>query len=102
MSARPDVCLGGIPSLDEVIALVRSRIALLAPGAVSEHESDDTPLLQGGFDLDSVALIELITDLEKRLGFEFLEADLRTRTFASLRALAQVIILRLSTRPDSR
>ena len=75
---------------------------MLSPGTVSAHHSDDTPLLEGGFDLDSVALIELITDLEKQLGFEFLEADLRARTFASLRALAQVIILRLGTRPDSR
>ena len=103
MNATADICGDGhCASLDEVIALLRSAIARLQPGTASEHVPDDTPLLQGGFNLDSVVLIELITDLERRLGFEFLETDLRTRTFASLRSLAQVIVLRLGARSDTR
>jgi acyl carrier protein len=96
MSASPDICLdSSCASLDEVIVLLRRSIAALQPGATPEPLPDDAPLLRDGFNLDSVTLIELIADLEKRLGFEFLESDLRTRTFASLRSLAQVIVLRL-------
>jgi acyl carrier protein len=102
MSASPDICRDATcVSLDEVITLLRRSIAALQPGVTPELFPDDAPLLQDGFGLDSVTLIELIADLEKRLGFEFLESDLRMRTFASLRSLAQVIVLRLRARVET-
>ena len=85
-------------SVEEIVALLKRLIAELQPGIAPESVQEDVPLVEGGLDLDSVAVIELITDMERRLGFEFLETDLRMRTFRSLTTLAEVIVLRLRCR----
>jgi acyl carrier protein len=45
--------------------------------------------------MDSVALIELISAVEARFGFMFVDSDLVSSTFASLRALSEVIAKRI-------
>jgi acyl carrier protein len=45
--------------------------------------------------MDSVALIELISAVEVRFEFAFVDSDLVSTTFASLRALSEVIAKRI-------
>ena len=61
------------------------RIEDIAPGA---------PLLGDGLNLDSLALVELISLVEESFGIEFGEHDLNMEAFASLRNLAAVIAAR--------
>lgn len=58
------------------------RIEDIDPGA---------PLLGDGLNLDSLALVELISLVEDSFGIEFGERDLNMESFASLRNLAAVI-----------
>jgi acyl carrier protein len=46
--------------------------------------------------IDSVAMIELISAIETRFEFAFLDSDLVQPTFANLRALAGVIARRIA------
>ena len=52
---------------------------------------ETTPLFEGGMELDSFAIVELITLIEKRYRFEFTDADLRPEHFADLRSLADLV-----------
>jgi acyl carrier protein len=85
------------PCVDDVVATLKLSLVAapdlhLTLADIDEHAA----LFEGGLGLDSVMLIELITDIETRLKFEFLEEDLRMRSFKSLRTLAQVIVERLA------
>lgn len=51
--------------------------------------------------MDSVGMIELISAVEDRLDFVFVDADLVPSTFASLRALSEVIAERMSSRTSA-
>lgn len=53
------------------------------------------PLLDGGLNLDSVKVIELVAALEERLVFQFEDTDLRTRSFQTVGSLAAVVAARL-------
>jgi acyl carrier protein len=61
------------------------RIEDIDPGA---------PLLGDGLNLDSLALVELISLVEESFGIEFGEHDLNMESFASLRNHAAVIAAR--------
>jgi acyl carrier protein len=54
----------------------------------------DAPLLEEGLGLDSLAIVELITLIEDKYGFEFGEDDLNMDAFANLRSLARVVAAR--------
>jgi acyl carrier protein len=49
------------------------------------------PLFEGGLELDSFAIVELISLVESRFGFEFSPDDLGPRHFESLNALARLV-----------
>jgi acyl carrier protein len=55
-------------------------------------------LVDGGLDLDSVGLVELIAVLEERLGFQFHDTDLRTQSFRTVGSLSAVVAARLRVR----
>lgn len=57
------------------------------------------PLAEGGLELDSVALLELIAALEERLEFQFDESDLRTSSFRTVGSLSAVVAARLGLSP---
>jgi acyl carrier protein len=61
-----------------------------------ERVDADAPLQD--LNMDSVALIELMSAVEARFDFTFVDADLVPSTFASLRALSKVIAERLRSR----
>jgi acyl carrier protein len=87
-------------SLEEVVTALKQCLAdssgLRAPTDIDEH----LPLVGGGLNLDSVAVVDLIGHVERRLGFQFHDADLRPRSFTNLSTLAQVILHRLEN-PDA-
>ena len=56
--------------------------------------ADDEQLVDGGLNLDSIVIVELIGVLETKFNFQFQDADLRTATFANLASLAEVIAKR--------
>lgn len=58
--------------------------------------ADDAALTDGGLNLDSIVIVELIALIETRFNFQFEDADLRTSTFANLKALAAVIAKRIT------
>ncbi len=51
----------------------------------------DVSLLEDGLALDSVVLVELITHIEKRFGFQFDDQNLRSENFSSLATLAELV-----------
>lgn len=53
--------------------------------------SDDVSLLEDGLALDSVVIVELITHVENRFGFQFDDQNLRSENFANLTVLAELI-----------
>lgn len=61
-----------------------------------DHIADDAALTDGGLNLDSIVIVELIALIESKFNFQFDDADLRTSTFANLKALAAVIAKRIT------
>ena len=51
----------------------------------------DTPLFANGLELDSFAVVELITRMEARYGIEFQDSDFREENFESPRTLAGLL-----------
>jgi acyl carrier protein len=98
MSSGLNTSAASVPSLEDVVAALKQSLAETegfhrAAGNIDEN----VPMLEGGLDLDSVTVVELISRIEVRLHFQFLDADLRTRSFESLRVLAQVILRTLAS-----
>jgi acyl carrier protein len=83
-------------SIGTVVAELKSILseALRVP----EDQIDERMSLlgEGVGGLDSVMLVEVICEVEQRLGFEFRESDFRVRSFESVTALAHVILARLA------
>ena len=52
----------------------------------------DVPILGGGLNLDSLALVGLVSITEQYFEIEFGEDELNMDSFASLRSLAKVIV----------
>ncbi len=84
-------------SVDSIMPALKSVLALeLGLNLDPEQIADDAVLVDGGLNLDSIVLVELIGILEARFGFVFQDADLRMATFASVETLASTIVRRLS------
>jgi acyl carrier protein len=83
--------------IDQVVDILK-RVLADNPNVtvVPEKIGADTPLLEGGLALDSIVLMEWIGAIEERLAFEFRDSDLRPKTFQSLRAVAEVAVVRRS------
>ena len=74
-------------------ALRRILVDELNVAVPVERLDADTPLQD--FHMDSVAMIELISAVEARFDFMFLDSDLVSSSFASIRALCEVIAKRI-------
>ena len=59
----------------------------------------DAPLFEGGLELDSFAIVELISLVETRFGFEFSPDDLGPRHFENLNALARLVASKSDRKP---
>lgn len=66
-----------------------------------EDIKDDVSLFEEGIGLDSVAVMEFITLIEKRFGFQLAEDELNMEPFRTLQTLAQFIQNKLNQSPAS-
>jgi acyl carrier protein len=84
--------------LIRVIEAIKATIAEdLDVGLQLDEIDESAALTDGGLNLDSVVLVDLIGSIEARLGFQFDDSDLRMRSFANVRTLAEVILNRLQS-----
>jgi acyl carrier protein len=70
--------------------------AKLAGDLAADAISDEEPLMEGGLNLDSIGIVELIGLVETEFNFQFQDSDLRTATFENVTTLADVISSRLN------
>lgn len=80
-------------------ALRRILVDELNVAVPLERLDENAPLQE--FDMDSVAMIELISAAEARFDFTFVDSDLVPSTFANLRALSEVIVERMGSRTSA-
>ena len=83
---------------DDIVARVIALAARIAgPQRTPDEVGPDTPLTEGGFWLDSVALLEVIVACEAEFFVEFdSEEDLTTGALESIGSLATVIERKLA------
>jgi acyl carrier protein len=82
---------------DSVIQTLKAILAAKVAGDLDADEiSDEEPLMDGGLNLDSIGIVELIGLVETEFDFQFQDSDLRTATFENVTTLADVISSRLN------
>jgi acyl carrier protein len=79
--------------IDDTIEQLRRLVAeRLDINRTLEEITADAPLLGDGLGLDSLAIVELISLTEECFDVEFGEDELNMDSFASLKALASVVV----------
>ncbi len=63
--------------------------------------ADDTSFFEGGFGMDSIAIVELISLVEDRFGVQFADEDLVPASFRNVQVLSQVIADKLGASPTT-
>lgn len=77
---------------DHIIKQLKDMIAhTLDLNIAKEDVTPDAALFEEGLGLDSIAIVELITLIEDRFGFEFDEDHLNLEAFHDVQTLAQFI-----------
>jgi acyl carrier protein len=87
----------GQSDVDTILAALKEILVDELNVAVPIERIDASSSLQD-LNMDSVAMIELISAVEARFNFAFFDSDLVPSTFASLRALSEVIAERSRSR----
>jgi len=77
--------------LPDVTNLKTILLARLETVIDSDTVDANTPLLEGGLDLDSIALMELITTIEDQYEVAFSEEDFELENFSTLAAIASLL-----------
>lgn len=62
-----------------------------------ESIQDDVSLLEGGIGLDSVAVMEFISIIEEKFGFQFSDDELSMEPFQSLTTLSEFVASKTAT-----
>lgn len=68
----------------------RLRLEQIDPDSIR----DDQPLTQGGLDLDSIDLLELVVGIEKEYGLKIADVAESRRALASVASLAEFVAVR--------
>ena len=76
-------------TLEKLRQLVAERLDINRP---LDEIGADVPILGGGLNLDSLALVGLVSATEQVFEIEFGEGELNMDSFASLRSLAKVVV----------
>ena len=82
---QPDV---GQTVIEDLCRMIVDELDVRLP---PQDVSADTALFDGGLELDSFAVVELINLIEQAFGFEFSEADLCPESFVDVSTLAAVV-----------
>lgn len=83
--------MDGVKEQLKVIILKSLRIADLAP----EQFGDDTPLLDGPVEIDSIDMLQLILEMERHFGVKLVRGKFDKEEWASINTLAAAIENRL-------
>ena len=51
----------------------------------------ETPLFEGGLDLDSFAVVEMVTKIETHFGIQVSDADFLPENFTNVKTLSEVV-----------
>ena len=97
MSAVISPKANGQSDVDAILTALTQILVTELNVAVPIERIDANSSLQD-LNMDSVAMIELISAVEARFDFSFVDSDLVPSTFASLGALSEVIAERLRSR----
>lgn len=62
----------------------------------ADEIDENAPLFEDGLGLDSIAVVELISLIEQKFGFQFVDSELNPECFSSLKVLAGVIDRKLA------
>jgi acyl carrier protein len=62
-----------------------------------ENISESAPLFEGGFGIDSIAIVELISLIEDKFGVQFNDDDLVPESFQNLEVLSKLVSGKLET-----
>lgn len=78
--------------MNEIIQRLKQIIAEeLDINAKIENIRDDVGLLEDGIGMDSVAIMEFISIIEEKFGFQFSDTELSMEPFKNLTVLSQFI-----------
>ena len=78
--------------VDDTVEQLKDLVAGKLDVNIRREQIDpDAALLAEGLNLDSLAIVELITLTEEHFGIEYGEEDLNMESFANLRSLAHLI-----------
>lgn len=80
-------------TIDEVKKLLDATLRL---GGRTREMTPDTPLLGNIPELDSMAVVSLITAMEEHYGFTVEDDEIDADTFATLRALCEFVDQKLA------
>jgi len=83
----------GLNTQKEILSLLDEILSL---NGRSASFSVDTPLLGAIPELDSMAVVALITGLEERFGFVVEDDDIEGRTFATVGSLVEFVDTKLA------
>ena len=92
--------MGGT-SIDRILESLKAIVTNDLSTSVDAERVSAEASLEEELGIDSVGLIELIGIVESRFGFQFLDEDLRTSTFRTLKSLAAVIAERLRSEAET-
>ena len=71
---------------DDLIALIVREMKLTGPAPLPS-----TPFFEGGLDLDSFAVVDLVSRIESHFGFHLEDGDFRPENFNDIATLASVV-----------
>jgi acyl carrier protein len=80
----------------EIAGILTKDLAGIAAGAPLTAE---TPLIEGGLNLDSVNLLELLVRIEETFGVTVEDEDIRAELFTSIGSLADFVRQKQAARP---
>jgi acyl carrier protein len=77
---------------NDVVARISTIISSKILTSVSAGDiNSDTPLLLSGLTLDSVAVLELLMEIENEFSVEFKDTDLTVELFKTVGSLAEAV-----------
>ncbi len=83
---------------DNVLARLSNLISeRILPGQLGIAVDSGTPLLSSGLNLDSVAVLELIMEIETEFGVQFSDSDLSVELFKTVGTLARAVEQRMNS-----
>ena len=80
--------------VQDLFALVMRELKVVPEGV-----DLDTSLFEGGLELDSFAVVDLVSRIETHFGIQLNDSDFRPYNFADIRTLGGVIATYLVDRP---